>query len=165
MGYVEVEGDLLAMGLPAIGHGCNTSGSMAGGIARQVRATWPDMYAAYARRCHRGGFELGDIFAWEADGVIVYNLATQVRPGPDARLDAILDSVARALDDVNARGLPQLGIPRIGAGIGGLDWVDVQATLKDLANGHQVQLVVARRPRISGGPANQRQNARVSTDE
>ena len=138
---------------------------MAGGIARQVRARWPDMYAAYARRCLRGGFELGDIFAWEADGVIVYNLATQVRPGPDARLDAILDSVARALDDVNARGLPQLGIPRIGAGIGGLDWVDVRATLKHLANSHEVQLVVARRPRISGGPANLRQNAGVSTDE
>lgn len=54
-----------------------------------------------------------------------YNLATQVRPGPNARIDTAKHTVADAMDHVGTRQLCQLGIPRIGAGIGGLDWAEV----------------------------------------
>jgi hypothetical protein len=88
MTYTETTGDLFELGLPAIGHGCNTVGSMAGGIARDVKRRWPECYREYAERCRDGRFALGGFHAWEGDGIVVYNLATQVRPGKDARPDA-----------------------------------------------------------------------------
>ena len=146
MTYTETTGDLFEQGLPAIAHGCNTSGSMAGGIAREVKRRWPDCYAEYARLCREGRFPLGGFHAWEGDGLVVYNLATQVRPGADARLEAICDAVTGALADAQARGISRLGVPRIGAGIGGLDWSDVRRALREVADQSPVELVAVERP-------------------
>jgi O-acetyl-ADP-ribose deacetylase (regulator of RNase III) len=111
--------------LPALGHGCNCAGAMGAGIAVVFRKRYPAMYREYRRRCAAGEFRPGDVFVWEAPDVVVYNLATQPVPGPTARLDAIEASVRAALADAEVRELPRLGIPRIGAGLGGLDWDDV----------------------------------------
>lgn len=146
MTYTETTGDLFELGLSAIGHGCNTVGSMGAGIAREVRRRWPDCYRDYAELCRTGRFMIGGFHAWEGDGIVVYNLATQVRPGRDARLDAIRDAVAAALADAQARGLDRLGLPRIGAGIGGLDWSDVRRVLREVAADSPVELVVVGLP-------------------
>jgi O-acetyl-ADP-ribose deacetylase (regulator of RNase III) len=152
MTYTETTGDLFELGLPAIGHGCNTAGSMAGGIARDVRRRWPECYREYAKRCRAGRFPLGGFHAWEGDGIVVYNLATQVRPGRDARLAAIREAVTAALDDAHGRGIDRLGLPRIGAGIGGLEWADVRRILLEVAEHSPVELVVVERPQRPARP-------------
>ena len=141
-------GDLLALGLPALAHGCNCRGSMAGGIARQVRERWPAMAREYERRCRAGEFRLGDVMAWQApEGLVVYNLATQVERGADARLDAVESTVRAALADAAERGLDRLGVPRLGAGIGGLERADVREVLERAGRQSPVDLVVVTRPR------------------
>ena len=146
----HVTGDLFDLALPALAHGCNCSGSMAGGIAVSFRAVDERMYREYAARCRDGTFRLGDVMPWELeDGRVVYNLATQQRPGRDARLDPIATSVAAMLVDAEARGLDRVGVPRLGAGIGGLDWPEVECVLVDAAAASRVTLVVVSRP--SGG--------------
>jgi O-acetyl-ADP-ribose deacetylase (regulator of RNase III) len=154
MSFTEIDGDLLTSGLPAIGHGCNCRGSMGAGIARQFRNRFPDMYAAYADRCRAGTFKPGDVFVWATANVVVYNLATQLEPGRDARLDAIHNSVTAALADAAARRLPRLGVPRLGSGIGGLDWNDVAEVLHAAAVASPVELVVVTLRR-GGGTAHQ----------
>ena len=149
MTYTEIEGDLLTLGLPAIGHGCNCRGSIGAGIARQVGDRYPQMEDAYRAKCRDGSFRLGGFFAWETDDTVIYNLATQQEPGADARLDAIETSVRAALADAQARGLPTLGLPRLGFRIGGLKWTDVAVTLRSLALGSAVNLTVVSRPRVS----------------
>ena len=129
----HVTGDLFDLALPALAHGCNCSGSMAGGIAVSFRAVDERMYREYAARCRDGTFRLGDVMPWELeDGRVVYNLATQQRPGRDARLDAIATSVAAMLVDAEARGL---------------DWPEVESVLADAAAASRVTLVVVSRPR------------------
>jgi len=141
--YVEVTGDLFRLGLPAIGHGCNCEGRMGAGIATTFRHRWPAMYSEYRRRCLSGQFRLGDVFVWEADGVVIYNLATQPLPGPTASLDAIRAAVMAALADAAERGLPRLGVPRLGAGVAGLRSPEVEAVQREVAEESAVQLVVA----------------------
>ncbi|WP_076259245.1 macro domain-containing protein [Intrasporangium flavum] len=147
MAYTELTGDLLTVDLPAIGHGCNTAGSMAGGIARQVRDRWPQLYAEYAQRCATGRFALGSFHAVDVGDKLVYNLGTQARPGRNADLDAIESAVSAVLDDLTRRGIPALGLPRLGAGIGGLPWREVEASLRRMAMDSPVQLVVVTQPR------------------
>ncbi|HEU0129548.1 MAG TPA: macro domain-containing protein [Mycobacteriales bacterium] len=141
MAYTEVTGDLFALGLPAIGHGCNCAGVMVAGIAVEFRRRWPRMYDEYRRRCRAGKFRLGGCWAYDAGDVVVYNLATQREPGAHATLGAIERSVATALADVAARGLPSLGLPRLGAGIGGLRWDDVREVLRAAGEAAPVELV------------------------
>lgn len=145
--YTAITGDLFDSGLPAIGHGCNCLGMMNAGIAKQFRRRYPDMHWKYWLLCSNGLFTLGQIFVWEQPGgPVIYNLATQPVPGPTARLRAIETSVRAALADAAERRIPQLGIPRIGAGIGGLNWLDVSSTLEVVAAESPVELVVVTLP-------------------
>src|ERR1700678_3621437 len=97
MPFSEVIGDLFEVDAPAIGHGCNTEGAMGAGIAVEFKRRYPDMYKEYKRRCSSGAFSLGDVFVWETQARVVYNLATQPRPGPSASVEAIQQSVTKAL--------------------------------------------------------------------
>lgn len=139
---IRVEkGDLFESGLPALAHGCNTQGAMGAGIATEFRRRWPDMYMEYQRRCRDGTFTLGDVFVWESTP-IVFNLGTQPRPGPSATIDAIRTATTAMLDIARKRGVDAIGLPRIGAGLGGLDWQDVRDALDTASRDSQVQLVV-----------------------
>lgn len=146
MSYAEVISDLFKLDVPAIAHGCNCEGSMGGGIAVEFRDRFPEMYDEYVERCSDGRFPLGGIFVWVESSPVVYNLATQQRSGRDADLAAIRTAVVAALADAETRGLIRLGVPKLGAGIGGLRWEDVAAVLRAAAEGSTVDLVVAVRP-------------------
>lgn len=159
MTYTETEGDLLTLGLPAIGHGCNCRGSMGGGIAAQLRHRYPQMYEAYRAKCRDGSFRLGGIFVWETEKTVIYNLATQQEPGSDARLEAIQASVLAALADAQTRGLTTLGLPRLGSGIGGLEWTDVSNTLRFLARESPVDLTLVSRTKRATSLLSARQSA------
>src|SRR5262249_44069141 len=129
----EVEGDLLRIAKrgEAIGHGCNCEGVM-GGLAAHVAQRWPALEADYQAACRAGTFTLGGVLPWldEESGVWIYNLATQQHPGADARLDAIDASVRVAIEHARELVVRRIFLPRIGAGIGGLRWEDVRATLE-----------------------------------
>ena len=119
---------------------------MGAGIAKEFKRRFPEMYREYRRRCQNGQFRLGDIFVWQADGLVIYNLATQPVPCPSATLDAVDSSIRAALADAERRGLRRIGVPRLGAGLGGLAWPDVAALLDTAAADHTVELVVVSLP-------------------
>jgi O-acetyl-ADP-ribose deacetylase (regulator of RNase III) len=131
--FKEETGDLFDLGLPAIGHGVNCRGVMGAGIAKIFRSKYPDMYHAYVNLCEQGEVRAGGIVAWKEPDVMIYNLASQISPGADATLWAVASSVRLALMNCAGNGIPALGLPRIGCGIGGLDWPDVKSIMKNAA--------------------------------
>lgn len=126
-------GDLIAAPEPVIGHGCNLSGVMGAGIARQIRSTYPGAYTSY--RSHFANGRLGGFDIYMGDRVVV-NLYTQPRPGRCADLDAIHQSVLGAIEALGHFGHRRLALPRIGAGLGGLHWADVFDVLCDIEDAH-----------------------------
>lgn len=153
MGYREVTGDLFELDLPALGHGCNPAGVMGAGIAVQFRKRWPDMYAAYKSLCEReklpGGYVMSYMTAQPDHPVrapfMIYNMITH-GIGVGTNLDAIGTAVRSSLEHAEWWGIRHIGVPRIGTGIGGLDWADVQPVLEKAGNDSPVELVVATLP-------------------
>jgi O-acetyl-ADP-ribose deacetylase (regulator of RNase III) len=136
-------GDLFtADALDALAHGCNCAGAMGKGIALEFRRRFPAMYAEYKQRCADGRFTLGGVFAWKADGVTVFNLGTQRSWTTRAELPAIEAALGAMLEQAEAQGIRRIGLPRIGAGLGGLAWQDVKAVLERLGPATAVELVV-----------------------
>lgn len=131
-----VNGDMFVE--PAIAHGCNIHGVMGAGVATIVRARFPDAYRVYVKACAAGAFGLGDVQRWTDGTATVFNLGTQVRPGRDARLDAIELAVTRLVVICELEGIPVVGVPRLGCGIGGLDWEDVRDAIERAAAGSAV---------------------------
>jgi len=139
-------GDLFhQLDLPAWGHGVNCAGAMGRGIAVSFKAMFPAMFVEYRARCRRRELAPGDVFAWETTDHpcirVVYNLATQ----PDWRGSATLENIGASVERMALlaaqAGIDRVGVPRIGAGLGGLTWEAVEATLK-AAHGPGVTLVV-----------------------
>lgn len=142
MSYEERKGDLFAANLPAIGHGANCAGRMARGIAVEFASRWPDMYAYYQEMCAKGAFRPGDVMPWHTPDIVVFNLATQAHWRTPAQFHAISRSVKGMLRIAESEGIPSVGLPRIGAGLGKLAWPDVAAVIKPIAEDSHVELIV-----------------------
>lgn len=111
-----------------IGHGVNTYGVMGAGIAAVIRQKFPKVYDYYREQFQRGearpGNANGYLTVWPDTqrGVWVFNLATQDRPGAYARPTWIAESLRWMLQQAHEMGASKVALPRLGCGIGGLDW-------------------------------------------
>jgi O-acetyl-ADP-ribose deacetylase (regulator of RNase III) len=132
------EGDLFASGLAAIAHGVNCRGVMGAGIATQFRQRWPQMYESYRKRCLKGHLVPGDVMPWQHKDGFVFNLATQDKPGADAKPWAITAAVGQMISDAHYfyrdYGITEIGLPMIGCGIGGLCLNDLRRALAPYAD-------------------------------
>lgn len=130
-----------------LAHGCNCAGVMGAGIAVEFRNRFPLMYRHYQDMCDIKDFDLGSIMAWyQGHTCVVYNLATQPTPGRKATLAAISRSVSRMLQHAACNNTGPIAMPRIGCGLGGLDWVVVKPLLENLCNISNVPVVVVTPP-------------------
>jgi len=138
-----MKGDLFgASGLDALAHGCNCAGAMGKGIAVEFRKRFPEMYAEYKERCARGQFNLGDVFTWTQGSITVFNLGTQRTWRTKADLTAVKMALEAMIQLAEQAGIQRVGLPRIGAGLGGLAWPDVRSELVALGDSTSVELVV-----------------------
>lgn len=152
--YSEETGDLFDIRRGAIGHGCNIVGVMGAGVAWTMQRRYPAMYRQYVKICRSGQFPLGAMWMWhdKAEDRVIYNLATQMTPGPCASLGAISVAVQAMLNHARFHRIPEVAIPRIGVGLGGLDWSKVRPVLQEQADRFaQVQLVVVTIPEVDNG--------------
>jgi O-acetyl-ADP-ribose deacetylase (regulator of RNase III) len=134
-----VVGDLFESDTGAIGHGVNTKGVMGSGIAVPFRNMFPDMFKIYKDRCKDGSLKPGGCFPYVSDtGLWVYNIASQDEPGPNARWEWLASGAAAALLHASAWNIfegkdsKEIAIPRIGCGIGGLEWKTVASVLEQV---------------------------------
>ena len=141
MPVIETTGDVFAGPEPALAHGCNCAGAMGRGIALEFRTRWPDMYEEYRQRCKLGTFNPGDIFVWTASDRLVFNLGTQRSWRTKASPQAIAESTAKMVEYSNRQGIRAIAMPRIGAGLGGLDWGQVRTMLDEVVP-HDVLVTV-----------------------
>lgn len=130
---IDRSGDLFTTEAKVIGHGVNTRGVMGAGIAVAFRNRWPQMYEEYRLACEDGSLVAGSCLLWEtgSEGVeLVANIASQDFPGPHASLSWLDQGATCAAAGALERGYDTIAIPRIGAGIGGLDWDEAAQVLR-----------------------------------
>ncbi len=110
---------------------------MGAGIAAQIRRAYPEMFEDYVKRCRRRDFSLGTAYLFRlADGRGVINIGTQGRGG--AELWAI-DLGLRALRDLCERSaIVSVAMPKIGAGLGGLPWTEIEPLLVRAFEGSEI---------------------------
>jgi O-acetyl-ADP-ribose deacetylase (regulator of RNase III) len=143
MSVVWTSGDLfLGEDLPGLAHGCNCAGAMGAGIAVGFKERWPRMFEAYRLECEEGRFNPGDVFVWEEEGRTIFNLGTQKHWRTKATLGAIETSLTRMVSLADEKEIRRVGLPRIGAGYGGLSWGKVRGVIERIGEPARVTLVV-----------------------
>ncbi|PII20014.1 phosphatase [Stenotrophomonas sp. LMG 10879] len=136
-------GDIFATpGVVALAHGCNCAGAMGKGVAVSFKGRFPAMYEEYRRRCKAGEFTLGDVFYWESSGQAVFNLGTQKSWKTPAELWAIDKSLREMIKMAESKDISEIALPRVGAGLGGLNWSSVREVLQSLGSSTAIHLRV-----------------------
>lgn len=142
-----IKGDLLSATEDAIGHGCNCRKTMGSGVAKALRAKWPEVYAAdYDFNDLKGRDRIGSFSTVSVDGKQVYNIYTQVDYMP-RNIDhfeyvGFKIGLAKVFTDMKAHGLKTLALPKIGAGLAGGDWTKIEAIIKEVSDAAAIDVTV-----------------------
>ena len=136
MSVKTINGDLLTLALEGhfdyILHGCNCFCTMGAGVALQIKNQFPEAYKADQKTIIADIKKLGSFSGAKTKkvkGLTVINLYTQYEPGANFNLSALdigLFKLSNMLFDRNSR----IGLPYIGAGIGGGDWIEISKVIK-----------------------------------
>lgn len=140
---VEKTGDLFTSEADCLAHGVNTFGVMGKGIAVAFKQRYPDMYDHYNHVCKNteGKDLVGEVFIWhEPSGLLIANMFSQLKPGPDARYSWTLKAIKTTLDYLHDNGYKSMAMPRVGCGIAGLEWSKMYYHIVDELNDHPIEL-------------------------
>ncbi len=144
-----VEGDLLKLAIDGrfdvIVHGCNCQCTMGAGIAKAIKAEFPEAFTADAATPKGDRTKLGSMsFATvERNGhkITIVNGYTQLDwRGPGIKVD--YEAVRSVMAKVKQRfGYLRVGYPRIGAGLAKGDWDTIAAIIQEELDGMDHTLV------------------------
>lgn len=129
-----------------IAHGCNCMKIMGAGLAKQIKDEIPEAYDADLKYHFTnniivpaqalGKFSLAEIKYPKKNTKYVFNLYTQINPGPNFDENAFESSLAKMGDKLDSLGIDiensKIGFPYIGCGIGGY------------SNKHKIELLVSK---------------------
>ncbi len=149
-----IEKDITTVQAPAIiAHGVNCQNAMGSGVARAIYMKWPvvkaEYHAVFRSKHPMFHVSVGDVQFVEVEPtLVVANCFTQNKYGRDGKRYANPEALEKALWQVQDHatfvlGIKKIHIPRIGAGLGGLDWEDdVEPILHNIENLAPVTFVV-----------------------
>jgi O-acetyl-ADP-ribose deacetylase (regulator of RNase III) len=138
-----IKKDITTVDYGIIIHGCNAQGVMGSGVALALRNKYPQIFEPYKQMCDStpNKQSLLEKFAivYISENLYVVNLITQVNYGRDGQKYANLDAIVNGIDDVmnfcKCRNVLSISIPKIGGGLGGLDWdSEIAPVLEELSN-------------------------------
>ena len=87
-------------------------------------------------------FKLGDVFYWQEEGYHIFNLGTQKHWRSKAELNAIKKAITTMLTLAEQQAIRTIALPKIGAGLGGLNWQVVKDAIQQIAEQTQITLIV-----------------------
>jgi len=141
--YIEFGNIFKLEGITSYAHGCNCAGAMGKGIAVQFKNMYPDMYKQYKILCKQDDFVLGDVFEYHYGNGYIFNLGTQKTWRTRAELHAVEQSLNNMLNMASELEVTKIALPKIAAGLGGLNWEDVKKTINKIAKDFpNIELVV-----------------------
>lgn len=110
----------------------NCRGTLGAGLARTVRDAMPWVRKPYEHACTKGLLRPGTLFVIRNADSIVICLPTKDdwrMPSTLALVEAGLNALRTWLDTEHA--ITKIAIPRLGCGLGGLNWTDVHKLIVD----------------------------------
>lgn len=147
----SVQGDLIELAKQGefdyIIHGCNCFNTMGAGIAKQIALAFPAAQAADNKTMRGSVRKLGDYtmaLVRKHPTFYVINLYTQYQTGKDFRLEALKVGLFKIANLIPPSS--RIGIPYIGAGIGGGNWTEIFYTIGKELKHHRVTIVEYEKP-------------------
>ena len=135
MPVVEIKGDLLESDCNVIAHCANAFCTMGSGVAKAIRAKYPEAYLADCMTTRGDRLKMGTVTRTvsQKDGRHIFNLYAQYNYGTETR-QVDYEMMYRSLQNLK-QGMktikdPVLALPRLGSGLAGGDWHVIKAMIE-----------------------------------
>jgi O-acetyl-ADP-ribose deacetylase (regulator of RNase III) len=133
----EVQGDILLSRAQLIVHGVAPNDHFEQGLALSLREKFPAMYQDFRHNYHVSHPECGEVALWAGEGVHIAHLFTQDK-APDragghagkAHITHVHKALRNLRKLIEKDGITSVAMPRLAAGVGGLDWDAVRAEIQ-----------------------------------
>lgn len=119
--------DILKSPCQALVNPVNCVGVMGAGLALEFRRKWPRMYSAYQRACREGKTQVGRVRLYRdeyATDILLFPTKEDWRN--PSKLEYIRDGLEHLASCAEYWQLRSIAMPKIGCGLGGLDFRDVR---------------------------------------
>lgn len=127
-----------------IAHGANCKQTMGAGIALQIKKQFPDVYQKDYQDIRTPTQRWGDYTSITYSNgkkvLSVFNLYTQYNPGPDLDYTALELSLKKLAKNIKPNS--KIGLPQIGCGIDGGNWLKVKEIIQRVLSEHNVTIVI-----------------------
>lgn len=138
---------LFSTNLPMIVHSVNCRGGFGSGVAKEVASRYPTVRNAYLFKFEKDGWNLGEIQVVPVSpDRCIANIAGQHAYGYDGKVyasyEAIREGTEKAAEECNQKGLRGFACPKLGCGLGGLEWEQVLPILEKVANDYDIEIHV-----------------------
>ncbi len=111
---IHHKGNIFNSTAPALCQGVNTKGIMGAGIARPFKKRYPEMYLNYKKACKTRSLTPGSVHIWnQPNGPTIYNIASQDRPGPHARVTWLTTGLHTTLKDADQQGHTRIALKTV----------------------------------------------------
>ncbi len=134
MGIVYASGDILKATTEAIVNPVNCAGVMGAGLAKQFHDKYPRMYKDYRDMCQLGELIPGRLHVFDREvfslPFFIINFPTKIHWRQPSKLEYIESGLATLVRIMPRLNVKDISIPKLGCGLGGLDWHDVNVLIK-----------------------------------
>ena len=123
-----VYGDIFAQPADVFVNPVNVVGVMGKGLAAVFKSRYPDMFVAYKAACNDGDLRIGTLHLYDNSTPMVLNFPTKKHWRGKSTIDIINIGLDVFVNDyAGSRITGTVAFPKLGAGLGGLDWeIDVR---------------------------------------
>jgi O-acetyl-ADP-ribose deacetylase (regulator of RNase III) len=120
-----LSGNILDDDAEALVNPVNCVGVAGAGLAKQFKERFPGSYKGYAEACRVGALRLGEVFVTMEGSASIVHFPTKGHWKDSSELPHISAGLRGLLAYLRYRAPESVALPKLGCGLGGLDWRDV----------------------------------------
>lgn len=125
-------GSIFQSDAQAIVNPVNTVGVMGAGLALQFRKKYPHMFEEYLKLCHGDRMMPGCVkYVKDRDKIVVL-FPTKRHWREHSQLRYIEEGLEHFCRTYAVHGIQSVAFPKLGCGLGGLDWDDVKLVMENI---------------------------------
>lgn len=124
-----VSGNIFDSKADVIVNPVNLKGVMGKGLAKQFKDRYPKMFRIYSNACKNGSFEMSKLMLISEEDHRILLFPTKIDWRKPSKLEYIKEGLDKFIDNYERLNIKSIAFPKIGCGLGGLDWADVDFIL------------------------------------
>lgn len=116
------KGNIFESDADALVNPVNTVGVMGKGLALEFKKRFPEMFKSYRFYCTHMNYKIGELMIYTGCKPAIINFPTKTHYKMPSKIEYIEEGLKSFCSCYEERGIKSVAFPKLGCGLGGLNW-------------------------------------------